>query len=61
MRPYGTFFQGRLDMEDQAFVDDAVLQFRKIKTMGDRALDQAGEGPLFNKPDLGRFELRRVY
>jgi hypothetical protein len=48
-------------MEDQAFVDDAVLQFRKIKTMGDRALDQAGEGRLFNKPDLGRFELRRVY
>jgi hypothetical protein len=38
-------------MEDQAFVDDAVLQFRKIKTMGDRALDQAGEARLFNKPD----------
>ena len=38
-------------MDDQAFLNDAVLQLRKIKSMGDRALDQAGERRLFVKPD----------
>jgi hypothetical protein len=38
-------------MKDEAFLDDAKLQFRKIKSMAERALEQAGEARLFLKPD----------
>jgi hypothetical protein len=38
-------------MNDHAYLDDARLQLRKIKSMGERALEQAGEARLFRKPD----------
>ena len=38
-------------MNDTAFLDDAKLQLRKIQSMGERALEQAGEARLFKKPD----------
>src|SRR5262245_1883052 len=38
-------------MNDQAFLDDAKLQLKKVKSMGERALEQAGERRLFLKPD----------
>jgi hypothetical protein len=34
-----------------AYLDDARLQLRKLKTMAERALEQAGDGRLFVKPD----------
>ena len=40
-------------MNDQAFLDDAKLQLRKVKSSGERALEQAGERRLFLKPDPG--------
>ena len=38
-------------MNDDRYLEDARLQFRKIKAMGDRALQQAGDGRLFATPD----------
>jgi len=38
-------------MDDARYLDDAKLQLRKIKAMGDRALEQAGEARWFLKPD----------
>src|SRR5688572_5640656 len=38
-------------MNDQAWLDDAKFQLRKVKSMGDRALDQGGDRRLFLQPD----------
>ena len=38
-------------MNDDRYLEDARLQLRKIKAMGDRALRQAGDGRLFATPD----------
>ena len=40
-------------MKDEHFLDDARLQLRKIKAMGDRALAQAGDARFFDAPDPG--------
>lgn len=38
-------------MEDHGYLDDARLQLRKLKAMAERAIEQAGDGLLFAKPD----------
>lgn len=38
-------------MKDDAFLDDARLQFRKIKSMAERALEQSDDARLFATPD----------
>ncbi|HKS16013.1 MAG TPA: DUF1572 family protein [Planctomycetota bacterium] len=38
-------------MDETTYLDDAKLQLRKLKTMAERALEQAGDGRWFVAPD----------
>jgi hypothetical protein len=38
-------------MKDDLYLDDAKLQLRKLKSMAERALEQAGDARLFATPD----------
>ena len=38
-------------MNDERYLEDARLQLRKLKSMAERALEQAGDGRLFATPD----------